>query len=197
MEHFEKKSKSSVTMNYKTSIAPTSHKHNDYVVKLLDDFVFTDPNNFTYHALILEYLPGGDLSEYLKEKLLNEGKETEEPWDENEALRITAQLAVALDYVHSQNVIHRDVKPENVLLSADKKTAKLADFNISRTIEATKNTGVAGTMDFYPPETLRNQETEQISFRRDLWPFGIIMQMLCSFRNSFKIKDFLIFFMKI
>ena len=40
-------------------------------MKLLDDFVFTGPKNFTYHALILEYLPGGDLSEYLKEKLLN------------------------------------------------------------------------------------------------------------------------------
>ncbi|CAG5114339.1 Oidioi.mRNA.OKI2018_I69.chr2.g8398.t1.cds [Oikopleura dioica] len=169
----------------KSEVALLQKLDNDYVVKLLDDFVFNGPKNFTYHALILEYLPGGDLSEYLKEKLLNEGKETEEPWDENEALRITAQLAVALDYVHSQNVIHRDVKPENVLLSADKKTAKLADFNISRTIEATKNTGVAGTIDYYPPETLKNQETEQISFRRDLWPFGIIMQMLCTFRDSF------------
>ena len=46
-------------------------KDNDYVVKLLDNFTFTGPKNIPYHALILEYLPGGDLSEYLKEKLLN------------------------------------------------------------------------------------------------------------------------------
>ena len=40
-----------------------------YVVKLLDDFEFTGPDNLPFHALIMEYLPGGDLSEFIKTKL--------------------------------------------------------------------------------------------------------------------------------
>ncbi|CAG5114333.1 Oidioi.mRNA.OKI2018_I69.chr2.g8392.t1.cds [Oikopleura dioica] len=80
---------------------------------------FNAPNGTPYHALILEYLPGGDLAQFFEKMLNNEGGENELPWAQNDALRISAQLVLTLNYIHGKNIMHRDVKPENILMSAD------------------------------------------------------------------------------
>ncbi|CAG5114327.1 Oidioi.mRNA.OKI2018_I69.chr2.g8386.t1.cds [Oikopleura dioica] len=114
----------------------------------------------------------GNLADYCKKKL-----EEDSDGEEEFALTVSAQLVCALDHIHDQNIIHRDVKPEN---------AKLADFNISRAAEGTVTTNVAGTPDYLPPEAIKNPESEKLCFRRDMWGLGIIFQMLCTFRISSK-----------
>ncbi|CAG5114316.1 Oidioi.mRNA.OKI2018_I69.chr2.g8375.t1.cds [Oikopleura dioica] len=146
---------------------------------------FTSPDNLPYHGLILEYMPGGDLATFLQKMLENEWGENEEEWVENDALGISAQLVLAMKYIHGENIIHRDIKPENILLSEDQKLVKIADFNVSRLFEGTMNTGVAGSMEFLPPESLQGQGDENVTFGHDVWAMGIVFQMLCTFRTCF------------
>ncbi|CAG5114331.1 Oidioi.mRNA.OKI2018_I69.chr2.g8390.t1.cds [Oikopleura dioica] len=154
----------------------------EYVVKLFDNFKFTAPNGLQHHALILEYMPGGDLAQFFEKMLNNEGGEQELPWAQNDALRISAQLVLALNYIHGKNIMHRDIKPENILMSADGQQVKIADFNISRTATETFYTGVAGSMDYLAPELVKTQGNSPTSFCQDIWAVGVIFQMLCTFR---------------
>jgi serine/threonine protein kinase len=98
--------------------------------------------------LTMEYLPGGSLAEHL----------TRGPLPVGEALSIGAQLADALSAAHAAEVLHRDVKPENVLLGDDG-TPKLADFGIAVVADAHQTaTGVViGTVLHSAPEVLSGE----------------------------------------
>ncbi len=89
-----------------------------------------------------------------------------------ERTRIIAQVAEALDYAHHQGVIHRDVKPANVLLTAADQ-AKLSDFGLSLLMDATQETGVVkGTPHYMSPEQAKGR---RLDHRTDLYALGIIL----------------------
>jgi len=90
---------------------------NNFVVKMY--FAFHS-KEFLY--LVMEYLIGGDLS-----SLLQGFTRLDESW----AQFYTAEIAVALDYLHSHGIVHRDLKPDNVLIDS-KGHIKLTDFGLSR-----------------------------------------------------------------
>jgi serine/threonine protein kinase len=72
--------------------------------------------------MILEYCNGGDLSVHLTKR---------EIFDEPDACFFMAEIILAIEYVHSLNVIYRDMKPENILIDADGHM-KLADFGLAK-----------------------------------------------------------------
>ena len=98
--------------------------------------------------LVMDYIDGQTLDDYLAEK----GKLTEE-----ETVRLLKPVAAALDYAHSQGVVHRDVKPGNVMISKDG-TPFVLDFGIAREIQETMTrvTGKlsSGTLLYMSPEQL-------------------------------------------
>lgn len=95
-----------------------------------------------FHYLVLEYLPGGDLARYCKQKSLNL----------NQALDYLEQVCAGLAHAHRNNVIHRDIKPQNLLLTADKKTVKIADFGVARVTQSDSPITRVGTNIYAPPE---------------------------------------------
>jgi serine/threonine protein kinase len=96
-----------------------------------------------FHYLVLEYMPGGDLWSLCKKS----------PIVIDDALNYFQQIAEALAYAHSQHVIHRDIKPNNLLLSADRRVMKIADFGVAKMThdDASEITRV-GTNVYAPPE---------------------------------------------
>ena len=112
--------------------------------------------------IVMEYVPGGDLG-----KLLNEKGSL----SEKELARIGADVASGLAHAHEKGIIHRDIKPHNILID-DYGRAKLADFGIARalgTTQATQTGSYLGTASYSSPEQLRGEE---ITPKSDVYSLG-------------------------
>ncbi|XP_009557019.2 aurora kinase A [Cuculus canorus] len=111
--------------------------------------------------LILEYAPRGEVYKELQ-KL---GK-----FDEQRTATYITELADALLYCHSKNVIHRDVKPENLLLSSNGEL-KIADFGWSVHAPSSRRTTLCGTLDYLPPEMIEGRTHDE---KVDIWSLGVL-----------------------
>ena len=95
-----------------------------------------------FHYLVLEYLSGGDLARACREKSLNL----------MQALFYLEQVCAGLGHAHQNGIIHRDIKPQNLLLTADRQTVKIADFGVARVSQTDSPVTRVGTNMFAPPE---------------------------------------------
>lgn len=96
--------------------------------------------------IILEYAPNGSLRKRLD-------KQPGKRFDEKFAARCIYSCADALSYLHERDIIHRDVKPDNILL-AENDEVKLADFGLSVNTQNQRRRTICGTPDYIPPESL-------------------------------------------
>jgi serine/threonine-protein kinase PpkA len=117
-----------------------------------------------HYYMAMEYLPNGTLSERIAAGLSPE-----------QGLQYIRQIASALGYAHSQGLIHRDVKPANILFRADG-TAVLSDFGIAKSLDdSTQFTQVGfavGTPNYMSPEQARGLD---IDGRADLYALGVVL----------------------
>lgn len=119
--------------------------------------------------IVMEYIEGITLKNYLKRKggIL----------DWRETLSITEQILRALDHAHSKGVIHRDIKPQNIMLLRNG-LIKVADFGIAKLPEndtMTNTNRAIGTVHYISPEQARS---EQIDAKSDLYSVGVMMYEL-------------------
>jgi serine/threonine protein kinase len=128
--------------------------------------------------LVMEFVEG----ESLGQKLEREGR-----MDENDALRIIAQVAQGLHRAHRMNLVHRDVKPDNILVRPDG-VAKLADLGLVKETETdlnlTKTGRGLGTPHFMAPEQFRNAKNADI--RCDIYSLGATLYMMVTGELPFK-----------
>jgi serine/threonine-protein kinase len=105
-----------------------------------------------YHYLAVQYVDGGSLRERL---------DAEGPLAVGAAIELAAQVASAIDALHAQGIVHRDVKPSNVMLDA-LGTAAVTDFGLAKgpayTVLTTPGQ-VMGTLDYIAPELIRGEES--------------------------------------
>src|SRR4051794_20645710 len=102
--------------------------------------------------IVMEYVAGGDLKKLVDEK---------GPLGEKELARIGADVASGLAHAHEKGIIHRDIKPQNILIDAYGRP-KLADFGIARALDARESTrsgSYLGTASYSSPEQLRGEGT--------------------------------------
>jgi serine/threonine protein kinase len=145
---------------------------NPNIVNILD---FGEHEGMPY--LVMEYLPGGTLKKKMGSAV---------PW--REALRILLPVAHGLAYAHSHGVIHRDVKPANILLNEDDRPV-LTDFGIAKLLEAPgghtlTGSGVGiGTPEYMAPEQGIGAST--IDERADVYSLGIVMYEMVTGRKPY------------
>jgi serine/threonine-protein kinase len=148
--------------------AGLSHPH----IATVFDFGEQDGDYF----LVMEYLPSKNLKRLIEERGAMPLKV---------ALEIAIQLADALKYAHSNGIIHRDVKPQNVLFTEDGKV-KLTDFGIARAVSSqTPLTGtgqLVGSVHYMSPEQARGLGASE---RSDVYALGIILFEMLSGRLPF------------
>ena len=115
------------------------------------------------HYIVMEFVEGTTLNKYIK----NKGKLTNE-----ETIAISLQVAKGISAAHKKGIIHRDIKPQNIVIN-DKGIVKITDFGIARAITSTtKNISVIGTVHYISPEQVRNTK---VDYRSDIYSFGCTM----------------------
>jgi hypothetical protein len=146
--------------------------HHPGIVSVFD--VGEDPETHDPY-IVLEYVAGESLN-----KILAREKKFELP----RALQIAEEIAEALDYAHAQGVTHRDIKPGNILITADGH-AKIADFGIAKLNLAhfTIPGRVIGTPAYMAPEQLSGEGADG---RSDLFSLGVILYLLVTGHSPFQ-----------
>lgn len=120
--------------------------------------------------LVMEYVEGVSLESMLKQR--------SGPEDAAECVKILVQVAEGLDHAHSQGVVHRDVKPANILVRNDGQV-KIADFGIARIVDnsMTRTGFTMGTLNYMAPEQIA---ASSVSGRADQYALAVIaFEMLC------------------
>ncbi|MCU6795267.1 Stk1 family PASTA domain-containing Ser/Thr kinase [Paenibacillus sp. WQ 127069] len=121
------------------------------------------------HYIVMEYIEGTTLNDLIKDKA---------PLQVEEAIRIASQICEALEHAHHNQIIHRDIKPHNILIGKNGRV-KVTDFGIARAVTSstiTQTGSVMGSVHYFSPEHAKGTFTGEQS---DLYSLGIVMyQML-------------------
>jgi serine/threonine protein kinase len=129
-------------------------------------YCFYTYENYLYN--VMEYAKGGELTQLINSK---------DPIPEPKIKNIFRQIYNAVQYIHNKNVIHRDLKTNNIVFLDEEKThIAIIDFGIS-SISCGGDVLKAGTLKYIPPELL-NQDTFKNSTKIDMWALGIILYLL-------------------
>ena len=144
----------------------------------------THPNIVTIHDIgKLDDIPY-IMMELLEGKALEERLRSNERFDVEDALKVAIQVADGLDYAHRNGVVHRDVKPDNIVVD-EHLNVKIADFGIARietTNETTQAGMILGTPRYMSPEQAAG---EKLDGRSDLFSLGVILYEMITGHKAF------------
>ena len=182
--------------------------NNQYIVKLYGYFqgvekidklkdIYKDKGNYKndtedkkMYFLVLDYMSGGTV-----EKLNKDTRQNGQKLEQQFVIKIFKQLLIGLKYLHEKKIMHRDIKPDNILFD-DNKDIKISDFGISaihqedtneeaNPNELISNFTIVGRRDFVAPEIL-NGTVKDFDLKVDIFSLGLTM--LCLVSNTYPIS---------
>lgn len=151
-------------------------KHSN-ITEFFESFIY---NSKLY--IVMEHADGGDLSAAITRR-----KSSSQHWPEEEVMRIFVQICLALKHVHNHNVLHRDLKSQNIFLTS-KGIVKLGDFGISKVLEdyeAIAQTQI-GTPYYLSPEICDSRPYGRPS---DIWALGVVLYELLALELPFQAQS--------
>ena len=151
------------------------------IVRYYDSFIENDDLN-----LVLEYCAHSDLCQHIK-------KQNGKSFNENFIWKVFIQMALGLQYLHSRNIVHRDIKSLNIFLTKDN-SARVGDLGASRRLCPVTNDVLdelnpqdkVGTPFYLAPELWND---EQCSKATDVWAIGCILYEMCALQVPFLADD--------
>ncbi len=136
--------------------------------------VYDVGNDGDIYYIVMEYIDGITLKELINRKA---------PFDNQEALSVAIQIASALEEAHKNNIVHRDIKPHNILVTKDG-DIKVTDFGIARAATSTTVTVESmGSVHYFSPEQARGGYVDSKS---DIYSLGIVLFEMVTGRLPFQ-----------
>lgn len=150
--------------NFQNEAVALDRVRHPNIISRLGHGTSRDLNGTVFHYLVLEYMPGGDLQSRVRRRKLAP----------QEALNLVEQVCAGLAHAHERGLIHRDIKPQNLLLSADQAIVKIADFGVARSRNVDSPITRVGTNIYAPPEhsplnAIANGEASQLTPAADIY----------------------------
>ena len=130
--------------------------------------------------LDMELVRGKNLAEVLRAHLGS-------PLPPAEAVKIVLAVLDALAFAHERRILHKDIKPANILIGDDGKTIKLTDFGLSEALGTASLAGGGGTYPYMAPEDF--SENAASDWRSDLWGMGVVLYELLTGKRPFAASD--------
>lgn len=127
--------------------------------------VYDVGSEYDIHYIVMEYVDGVTLKQLVKKRA---------PFNNDEILGVAIQIAQALEHAHKNNIVHRDIKPQNILVTRGG-ISKVTDFGIARAATATTITTSSnsmGSVHYFSPEQARGGF---VDFKSDIYSLGIVM----------------------
>jgi len=146
------------------------------IITVHDNSVAIGEDGEEYHYLVLDYIAGGNLKERIGRSGMN--------W--RQACEILKGVCEGLEYAHSKGKIHRDIKPQNILMDGDRPI--IADFGIARGVGSVQtSTGtILGTPEYMSPEQAMGRVVDH---RTDIYSLGVVLYEMITGRVPFPVTD--------
>merc|ERR1712142_353757 len=135
--------------------------------------------------IVMEFADAGDLAQLIK----RQREHKEQYWKESDIISWLVQIAFGLQYIHKKNILHRDLKTQNIFLTSQS-LIKIGDFGISKSLSHTLDlaTTAIGTPHYLSPEICKRQP---YNHKSDMWSLGCVLYELCALQLAFPADNFI------
>lgn len=173
--HKQMLSNTEIRTRFRNEAATLSHINHDNIVKIYD-YIESEEGFF----LIMEFVDGMTLEDYIKN--------VSGPLVEEKAIRVMTQMLNGFGFAHQRGIIHRDVKPSNIIVSNDLSVVKILDFGVAKLLtegsnNMTKHGTQMGTVYYMSPEQVKGLQVDQ---RSDIYSLGVSLYQMVTGNNPYQ-----------